>query len=355
MPTEPNVLSRIAEWLESIWSDPSAAAEFAESPATSLAGHDLSQSDLDGVDLRHVAGGIGSSSQLSPDGRYALQQFASSPAPVHHVAPVQEVAFVTREVHHSNPVINKIFNDNSVNIDNSQNVFNQGGFIGGDINFDNDVTVASGDGAVAAGPGASVNAATGDGAIANVGGEVNQAAGAGSQVVDGDINGNNASNSRGAVQAGDDVDGANTGVNTGVIAGDEVDHTVVGDDNQQANVDGGVEDSALGFGEGDTSNTSDNTAVDSSVNSGGDSQAAIGNEADHGGAIGGHDAEGTDVEDNDTSVSQEDTSIVDDSANTDVAQDDSHADTSQHFSPTEVEVDHSAVAGDDVHDNLLDA
>lgn len=354
MPTEQNVLARIAEWLESIWSDPAAAAEFAESPATSLATNDLSQSDLDGVDLRGVASGIGGHG-LSPDGRHALHQFVSSPPPAHHVTPVQEVAFVTREVHHNNPVVNKIFNDNSVNIDNSQNLFNQGGFIGGDINFDNDVTVASGDGAVAAAEGSSVNAATGDGAVANVGGEVNQASGAGSQVIDGGVGGNNASNSDGAIQAGDDVDGANSGVNTGAVAGDDVEDSIVGDENQQAHVDGDVADSAIGFGEGDTSNTSDNVAVGSTVNSGGDSQGFIGNEADDGGAIGGRDASGTDVQDNDTSVSHEDTSIVDDSANTDVAQDHSTAQADQHLSPTAVDVHDSVVAGDDVDHSLLDA
>jgi hypothetical protein len=355
MSTDQNVLARIAEWLESLWRDPAAAAEFAESPDTSLASHDLSQSDLDGVDLRGVAGGLGGSGHFSPDGRHALQQFSSSPPPVHHVTPVQEVAFVTREVHHDNPVINKIFNDNSVNIDNSQNVFNQGGFIGGDITFDSDVTIASGDGAVAAGEGADVNAATGDGAVANVGGEVNQASGAGSQVIDGGVGGNNASNSDGAIQAGDDVEGANSGVNTGVVGGDDVEGTIVGDDNQQASVDGDVEDSAIGFGEGDTANTSDNVAVGSTVNSGGDSQGVIGNSADDGGAIGGRDASGTDVQDGDTSVENVNTSIVDDSINADVAQDDGVAVADQEFGRTVEEVDQSTVAGDDVNHTLLDA
>lgn len=237
--------------------------------------------------------------------------------------------------------------------DHSDNFLNSGQFVAGDLTNDNDLTVASGAGSVAASEGSFVNAATGDAAIANLGGDVNQALGARSQIVDGPVFGNNASNSDGAIQAGGDISGANSGVNTGVVAGGGVDRTIVGDDNAQFSVDGHVSDSALSFG-GDASNVSDNIGFGSSFNAGGDSQSFIGNSADDGGAIGGRDASGFNLEDNDVSFREDNTAVVSDSQNVNLGQDDSTAFAHQDFDPIKVDIDDSVLAGDDVEDNFFD-
>jgi hypothetical protein len=147
MPTS-DIIQRVTEWLASLVDNPAAAAELAENPGASLANHDLSQSDLDGVDLRSVAGGLGGSAGVSPEGRAVLTQFAESPPSSHHVSPIHQVSHVTQAAHHDNPQVTRIFQDNSVNIDNSQTFVNNG-FVGGDISFDNDVNVAQDGGVIA--------------------------------------------------------------------------------------------------------------------------------------------------------------------------------------------------------------
>lgn len=169
---------------------------------------------------------------------------------------------------------------------NKDSLLNTGQFIGGDINEDNDETVALGKGSVAAND-STVNAATAPFAVSNFGGEVNQAQGPGSQVVSHSGIGQQAFNSDGAVLGqGGSLSGVNTGVNTGVNAGGNVDRTIVGDHNAQANQDH-VSDSALSFG-GDANNVSDNIGFGSNFNAGGSQQSFTGNEL-HDSTLAGHD------------------------------------------------------------------
>ncbi|HEX2810653.1 MAG TPA: hypothetical protein VHN80_31200 [Kineosporiaceae bacterium] len=338
MPTD-TLLARVQAWLEDLWSDPRAAAEFAESPATSLAGHDLSESDLANVNLQQIAGNLSHSGNISSEGRGTLESFSHSHSSGHD-RPVHDVAFVTREIHHANPAVTNVFNDNRTFIDQSHD-FNNSGIIAGDVNIDDHSANAIGAGAVAGSGDANVVAATGDGSTAAQGSTVNQAD-HGSQVIDGSTVGQNQSNSDGGVQSGDEASGVNTGVNTGVVAGDQVDDTVVGDGNKVANVDGHADGSAIGFGQGDTSAASGNHVRDGSLSSGGDAHSASHNEADHGGAIGGDDALGHSLESNETNVlGSEDTNL---------AQDESHATAHQDIH----QVDHT-IHDSVIHDAPVDA
>jgi hypothetical protein len=240
-----DLIARIHDWLLSLWTDPEAAAQFAENPAVDLAKNNLDQEALNHVNLRGIAGGVADAPGLPEGGRQVLHSFANSPSS--HSSGTREIFHVTREVHHENPVIQKIFQDNSVHVDNSQTLINDG-IIFGDVDLDNNAATAIGPGAVAASGDATVNAATGDGAVANQGdGDVNQAAN-GSQIIDDSEVGQNTSNSAGAVQVGDDANGAvNTGVVDGTQAGGGATGNVNGDDNETATVgagSGGVEGSS---------------------------------------------------------------------------------------------------------------
>jgi hypothetical protein len=168
MPSE-SVLARILEFLESIWSRPAAAAQFAESPDTALASHDLSRADLAGVDLRSVAGGMQGAGGISPEGRLALRQFAQSPDAPHGSA-VQHIGSLTRHVHRDDPTVQKLFVDHSqtFTIDNSQTLVNNG-LVDGDITFDNDVNVATGRGVIV-GENSQATVANGAGSVAQSGG-----------------------------------------------------------------------------------------------------------------------------------------------------------------------------------------
>jgi hypothetical protein len=174
MPSE-SVLARIAEFLQTIWEHPAAAAQFVDSPETALATHGLSESDLQGVDLPSVAGGLAGAGGLSPEGQRVLVQFAQSEPT--GGSPVQHIGYVTRAVHHDNPTVQKVFIDKhqEFNVDNSVHINNNGGVINGDITVaqDNDTTIATGN-ATAFGAGSHDNASAGAGGIA-AGGDVAQA------------------------------------------------------------------------------------------------------------------------------------------------------------------------------------
>ncbi|HEY6797614.1 MAG TPA: hypothetical protein VI248_23310, partial [Kineosporiaceae bacterium] len=70
--------------------------------------------------------------------------------------------------------------------------------------------------------------------------------------------------------------------------------------------------------------------------------------ADHGSAIGGHDAFGSNLEDHHVTVHETNLTHIADSDNVTTAQGHSFAEAHQHFAPTHVHVDHSLVAGDDI-------
>ena len=255
MPTDlsgdQDLIARIHDWLMSLWTDPEAAAQFAENPAVSLASNNLSQDSLNQVNLRHIAGDVANAPGLPDGGRHVLNSFANSPSS--HSSGTREVFHVTQEVHHDNPIIQKIFQDNSVHIDNSQTLINNG-IIDGSVDQSNNSSTAIGHGAVSASGGSDVNAATGDGSVANQGdGTVNEASGHG-QVISGSDVGQNSSNSAGSVQVGDDANGAvNTGAVHGTQAGGGATGNVTGDGNETATVGasaGGTQQENGHFGEG---------------------------------------------------------------------------------------------------------
>jgi hypothetical protein len=323
MPTD-TLLAKVQAWLEDLWSDPRAAAEFAESPATSLAGHDLSESDLANVNLHQIAGNLSHSGNISSEGRGALESFSHSHSSGHS-SPVHDVAFVTREIHHDNPAVTNVFNDNRTFIDQSHDFVNTGIIGDAQINIDDHSANAIGAGAVAGSGDANVVAATGAGSTAAQGSTVNQAD-HGSQVIAGSDVGQNQSNSAGGVQSGGDAAGVNTGVNTGVVSGGDTDHTVAGDGNRVADVEGHADGSAIGFGKGDTSAASGNHVHDGALSAHGNAHNVADNSADHGGAIG-EDALGHNLEHNDTNVlGSEDTNLATDHSHAQAHQEVHHLD-----------------------------
>jgi hypothetical protein len=184
--------------------------------------------------------------------------------------------------------------------DESSDTFFSGTFTG-DIDVDNDHVNVDGDGnAVNTGEG-DQNAATGDQAQvidgdnfgqANTGNEASQA-----QSLFGDAQSNSGD---GAILAGDDINAPiNTGVNTGVIADGDVEDTVVGDENETANVDGSADGTVFNFGDGEVNNASNNVVQDGAVAAGGDATNVSNNDASQGGAVSGTgDATGNFTDDN---------------------------------------------------------
>ena len=77
--------------------------------------------------------------------------------------------------------------------------------------------------------------------------------------------------------------------------------------------------------------------------------------ADHGSVIAGHDGAGHNAVDDSTHVQTHDETHVDHSANVDLGQDHSSAESDQHLKPVHVDVDHSAAAGGDVDHHVLHA
>src|SRR5690348_17678546 len=127
---DPDLIARIHDWLLSLWTNPEAAAQFAENPAVSLASSNLNQDALNSVNLRAIAGDVANAPGIPSGGRNVLHSFASSPES--HQSNTREVFHVTREVHHDQPIIQRIFEDNSTHIDNSTTLINKG-IIDGDV------------------------------------------------------------------------------------------------------------------------------------------------------------------------------------------------------------------------------
>jgi hypothetical protein len=344
MPTS-DVLARVEAWLHSLWSDPEAAASFASNPEASMAHAGVTNADLAQVNLHQAADHVSHTSGLSGVGQQALHHYADggyAPSVGGHAPnPIQQIVYITKEVHSDNPAVTNIFNDNSVHIDQSQNVFNSG-IIGGNVSVDGHDANAVGAGAVA-GVDSNQNVANGDHSTVNTG-TLNQAD-HGSQIIDGSNVGQNQVGSPGGVQVGHDASGGfNTGVNTGVTSGGSVDHTVVGDHNSTANIGGSADGSALSFGQGAASAASGNSVHDGSLAAGGSSQNLSHNTTGDGGAIAGHDASGTNVTDSHDHVNA---TFVEDSTNVDTTQDHSLGQSSQNLHDTHAAVDHSTLAGHD--------
>jgi len=239
--------------------------------------------------------------------------------------------------------------DDSFENETNTNLLNKG-IIDGDADLSNNSSTAVGAGAVSGSGGAAVNAATGVGSVANQGsGDVNQASGH-SQVINDSEVGQNAANSPGALQVGGDAHGAfNTGFVEGVQSGGPAIGNVVGDGNETATVLGHADNAGFGFGHSTVGVASGNEIDgDGAISGLGGSQNQSHIFADHGSAVGGHDAVGHNFQDDSVHVREDNFTHVEDSENVVGAQGHSFAAADQDFEPKHVDVDHSQIAGDDI-------
>lgn len=304
-----NVAEQLQSFIHNLLTDRSFAAQYAEDPRGMLAAEGVTDHDLSDVDVPGAVREACADPSVSADTRSALQSYSGgSSGPAHSAATTQSVEqvvqhlnYVTYQTYEGDDYITNIIDnsvDNSVDVDVDGNVF-------GDVD---------------------VNAVTGEQG----------------QIIDGD-NFGQANTGDGAVLAGDDAKGVNTGVNTGINAGDDVENAVVGDGNQTAQVSGSADGSAFGFGEGDVTNLPNADFDDSAVSFGeGDATNVSDNTLDDGSAIAvGGSASGTNIEDNDTTVTTtvEDNDVTINDNDTTVSDDDTTV--------TAVQDNDTIVSGDD--------
>lgn len=267
-----NVTDMLKDFIKTLLNDREVAGQFAGDPHGVLAAQGVTEHDLSRVDVPKAVGEVCADPSVPHGTRSALQNYTSGSAgPAQSHGPqtmeqvVQHLNYVTYATYEGDDYITQqidltTITDNSVDVDVEGNVF-------GDV-------------------------------------DVNAATGAGAQVIDGD-NFGQANTGDGAVQAGRDVQGSvNTGTNTGIV-GRDVENAVVGDHNQAAQVSGSADKSVINFGDGDVANLPDADIRDSAVSFGdGDASNVSHNTLDDGSAIasGGSHASGTNVEDNDTTI-----------------------------------------------------
>jgi hypothetical protein len=263
-----DVYEALKDLISKILGDREAALKYAEDPDGTLAEQGITDGDLGQVDIRQLVSDCSSGLDLPDSTRQVLQSYSSGgSAPSHYQVPspppaaghqsahevVQHLNYVTYATYEGDEQITQqiINQDYSTTIDNSVDV-EVDGDVHGDLDVETTNVNATGDGAVAAGDDVE-NAATGDG----------------SQVIDGDNYGQ-ANTGDGAVLAGEDIEApVNTGEFTGVQADGDVDNTVVGDDNQVAQVDGEADNSTFNFGDGDVTNFGEADIEESAVAVGG--------------------------------------------------------------------------------------
>jgi hypothetical protein len=241
------------------------------------------------------------------------------------------------------------FRDDSFTDEHTANLLNKG-IIDGDVDQSDNSSTAVGAGAVSGSGGAAVNAATGIGSVANQGsGTVNQASGHG-QIISASEVGLNSNNSPGSLQVGGDAHGAfNTGFVEGVQAGGPAIGNVVGSGNETATVLGHADGAGFGFGHSTVGVASGNEiGGDGAISGLGGAQNQSHLIADHGSAIGGHDAFGSNFDDESVNVRETNIEHIDHSDNVTAAQGHSFAEGHQHFQPEHVDISHSEVAGDDI-------
>lgn len=291
----PTVVEKLRELFDKVFGSEEQTANFLADPEGSFAAHDISPSDLDGVDVDQVigmcgnpgapahhdysssAGGYSGGYAGAASGGYAGAASGGSVAggavsggavaggavagaggggvATANAATIQQVSAVTNQYHYS-------YDDHSSNV----NVFGHGNVVTSETNH-----------------------AEGDGSLAGDGNE-NVATGDGSQVIDGDNNGQ-ANTGDGAVQVdGDNEAPINTGHNDGVISGGDA---ITGDGNlvvdgsadgavfgDNSGVQGGLDvdtsggflgdggDANINFGSGSQTTVSDSTVVDSAIGDG---------------------------------------------------------------------------------------
>jgi hypothetical protein len=261
-----NVGDELQSFIHSLLTDRGFAAQYAEDPRGMLAAQGVTDHDLSGVDVPGAVSAVCAEPSVPQETRSALQSYSGGGSgPAHHPTQgveqvVQHLNYVTYQTYEGDDYITNLIDQS---VDNSVDI---GGNVFGDL-------------------------------------DVNNVSGDGGQIIDGD-NFGQANTGDGAVQAGDDASGVNTGVNTGINAGDDVENAVVGDGNETAQVSGSADGSAFGFGDGDVTNLPNADIDDSAVSFGdGDATNLSDVSVDDGGAIAvGGSASGSNVEDNDTSV-----------------------------------------------------
>jgi len=241
------------------------------------------------------------------------------------------------------------FRDDSVSTEHTANLLNKG-IIDGDVDQSDNSSTAVGSGAVSAAGGSAVNVASGFGSVANQGdGDVNQASGHGQVISNSDV-GQNAFNSPGSLQVGGDAHGAfNTGFVEGVQSGGPAIGNVVGDGNETATVLGHADGAGFGFGHATVGVASGNEIDGDGAISGlggASNQSHI--TADHGAAVAGHDAFGSNEQDFSTNIHETNLSHIEDSQNVTSAQGHSFAAAEQDFHPHATHIVDSEVAGDDI-------
>lgn len=307
-----NVGDELQSFIHNLLTDRGFAGHYAEDPHGMLAAQGVTDHDLSNVDVPGAVREVCADPSVPQETRSALQSYSggsSGPHPAAHGVEqvVQQLNYVTYQTYEGDDYITNLIDnsvDNSVNVDVDGNVF-------GDVD---------------------VNAVTGDQG----------------QIIDGD-NFGQANTGDGAVLAGDDAEGVNTGVNTGINAGGDVDNAVVGDHNQTAQVSGDANGSAFGFGSGDVNNLPNADIDDSAVSfGGGDATNVSGNTLDDGSALAvGGDASGTNIEDNDTTVTTtvEDNDVTVEDNDTDI--DNSTNVSDDHTTVTAVQDNDTIESGDD--------
>ena len=295
--------SNLVDILKSLFTDPAKAAEFQANPEKYMADEgidDVSYEEINEaavlsfegpvsqgavVNTGGASASVGGSTVGSGGGSSAPAAMSHAPAP----PPPPPVTMPPAEAAQQtiNHYITQVYETTNVDdrdvYQETNNVNNVNAEAGSDVDISNetDTTIASGDGSVAVGEGGSAEGvATGDGAIA----------------------------------AGDDVGAANTGTNSGIIANDsDIDDTIVGDGNTQIN----DNDGPVAVGDG-------NVQADDG------SQAAGGDLTDNDVSISDSDLDGvnfgeggTAVQDNSIDVQDNDvtTTVIDNSINDSLNQD----------------------------------
>jgi hypothetical protein len=335
MPTD--VMTLVEQFVQKLMGDHATAAQYAADPQGTLAANGIADQNLDGVNMHQIVGRVCGGMDLPEGTQHALQQYSERPyhegahQSVHQI--IQDINYVTKVTYQDDHSIHQQIDDHSTNIDNSVDL-DVHGDVYGDISVD------------------SHNAnATGAGSVANSGdGDVVAATGSHSQAVGGNNTGQ-MNTGDGASQVGGSNEGSiNTGTNTGVMTGKDghVDHTVVGDHNNTANVEGSNDGGVINFGGGHVNNASNNDVHDGAVSAGGNATNVSHVTQDHGSALSvGGNASGNDNHYDDNSYhdnSQHDYSTHDshddinaDHSNVNTAHDHSHA--TQHASAdTDVDV-----------------
>jgi len=241
------------------------------------------------------------------------------------------------------------FRDDSVSTEHTANLLNKG-IIDGDVDQSDNSSTAVGAGAVSAAGGSTANVASGPFSVANLGdGDVNQASGHGQVISDSEV-GQNAFNSPGALQVGGDAHGAfNTGFVEGVQSGGPAIGNVVGDGNETATVLGHADGAGFGFGHSVVGVASGNEiGGDGAISGLGSSHNQSHIIADHGAAVAGNDAFGSNEQDFSTNIHETNLSNIEDSQNVTSAQGHSFAEAEQDFHPHATHIVDSEVAGDDI-------